>query len=91
VASVENVQLPKGTFESPGPCWIQLTTRDGKPFPPLIKCVCGTLYGTTGQHIQKDGTVTASWLSKECCQYHVYLKLLDWPGEDFPPSSGEYT
>lgn len=86
MASVANIQLPRGTLESPAPCWIPRTSRDGKTFRPLVKCVCGTVYGTAAHHIHKDGTVTASWMSNLCCQWHVHLKLLDWPGEDFPPS-----
>jgi hypothetical protein len=86
VASVEKVQLPKGKLDTPAPCWIPRTSRDGKTYRPLVKCVCGTTYGTAAHHIHADGTMPVSWLSSACCAWHVYLTLLDWSGEDFPPS-----
>jgi hypothetical protein len=84
--STETIQLPRGHHAWHGPCWIPRTSREGKNLRPLVKCVCGELYGTEAHTIHADGTVTASWLSKNCCQWHVFLKLLDWPGDVFPPS-----
>jgi hypothetical protein len=84
--STLTVNLPRGHHDASSPCWVPTVSATGKRSRPLIKCVCGQLYGTRAHHIHKDGTVTKSWHSNVCCGWHVFLTLLDWPGDDFPPS-----
>jgi hypothetical protein len=66
----------------------------GKTLKPLIRCNCGHVSGIGLHHVHADGTVTASFYHKkgntypedpEGCEWHVFLKLADWTGEDIPP------
>lgn len=86
---------------SPG--WIQPVQQqeDGslKPLKPIIRCNCGMLCGIGLHHVHQDGTVTASFYHKrgpagsadfsspDGCEWHVFLKLKDYAGGDFPPAS----
>lgn len=67
---------------------------------PIIRCNCGMLCGIGLHHVHADGTVTASFYHKKGtntaapnyedpngCEWHVYLKLKDYDGGDFPPGS----
>jgi len=47
-------------------------------------------------HVHKDGTVTASFFhtkgpvkgsDPDGCEWHVFLKLKDWIGLEFPPGA----
>jgi hypothetical protein len=95
-----NVDIPKGTFQTPGPCWIPVQNSEGKQLKPRIKCECGRICYIGLHHVHADGTVTASFFdSKESsfvhngktyhhqpgCGWHVFLKLLDYDLGDFPP------
>ena len=75
------------------PGWIR-STEDGRTAKPLIRCNCGHISGIGLRHVHADGTVTASFYHKkgtvypedpEGCEWHVFLKLADWTGEDIPP------
>jgi len=90
-----NVEIPKGTVDSPGPCWIPVQNREGKALKPLIKCQCGRISGIGLHHVHADGTVTASFFHDAAphpdigyagggCGWHVFLKLLDYDCGDFP-------
>jgi hypothetical protein len=70
------------------------STEDGRTAKPLIRCNCGHISGIGLHHVHADGTVTASFYHKkgtvypedpEGCEWHVFLKLADWTGEDIPP------
>lgn len=76
------------------PGWIPTQGQDGKPRKPLIRCNCGSISGIGLHHVHADGRVTASFYHKrgntypedpKGCEWHVYLKLSDWIGEEFPP------
>jgi hypothetical protein len=84
------------------PGWVQPVRKrdDGsyEPLKPVIRCNCGRLCGIGLHHVHADGTVTASFYhskgtnfaigeSPDGCGWHVFLKLLNWTGEDFPPNS----
>jgi len=86
--------IPKGAYDSPGPCWIP---REGAK--PLIKCKCGKITGIGLHHVHADGTVTASFFHSQAssfvhegktythepgCGWHVWLKLSDYTLGDFP-------
>lgn len=95
-----NVEIPRGDYESPGPCWIaNHYEKDGQPvvLKPLIKCKCGRIIGIGLHHVHADGTVTASLFHDSAphpdigyagggCGWHVFLKLLDYDQGDFPPN-----
>lgn len=92
------VEIPKGSADhsSPGPCWFPCTTLSGAQLKPLIKCKCGRITGIGLHHVHADGRVTASFYHKrgnvfpedpQGCEWHVYLKLLDYNLGDFPPSN----
>ena len=95
------IEIPKGNFDSPGPCWIP-TKKYGTEeiLKPVIKCICGSICGIGLHHVHADGTVTASFYDSEAtsfthngktythapgCGWHVHLKLLDYDYGDFPP------
>jgi hypothetical protein len=68
--------------------------RTGKTLKPLIRCNCGHVSGIGLHHVHPDGTVTASYYHKkgtvypedsDGCEWHVFLKLEGWTGEDIPP------
>lgn len=88
-------EIPKGKYEAPAPCWIPVATLEGKPFKPIIRCNCGYYVGIALHHVHADGTVTASFYHKRGtnyatgedpngCEWHVWLKLLDYNLGDFP-------
>jgi hypothetical protein len=96
-----NITIPKGNYDSPGPCWIPTERYDnGGPAKPIIKCECGHVTGIGLHHVHADGRVTASFFhSKESsfvhkgktythdpgCGWHVFLTLADYDKGDFPP------
>src|ERR1700686_3644907 len=77
------------------PGWCQ-PVSEGKPCKPIIRCNCGRRVGIGLHHVHADGTVTASFYhkrgtnyaigeSEEGCEWHVFLKLKDYDGGEFPP------
>lgn len=93
-------EIPRGDYESPGPCWIPRSGYDGKTAKPLIKCQCGKITGIGLHHVHADGRVTESFFDSQDrefqhagktythdpgCGWHVFLKLLDYDCGDFPP------
>lgn len=73
-----------------------------KPSKPVIRCQCGRYCGIGLHHVHADGTVTASFLHGKApfshngkdypgdpdgCEWHVFLKLLDYDCGDFPPEN----
>ena len=95
-----SVEIPKGDYDAPGPCWLPVSDADGRPCKPLIKCQCGKITGIGLHHVHPDGAVTASFFhSKEAefthggktyrhepgCGWHVYLKLKDYDRGEFLP------
>jgi hypothetical protein len=96
-----NVEIPKGDYDAPGPCWIP-RCYDERVLKPAIKCQCGKICNISLHHVHADGTVTASFFdSKETsfvnngktyshtpgCGWHVFLKLKDYDCGDFPPEA----
>lgn len=82
----------------PGWYSVQGYSADGKlePRKPHIRCNCGTITGIGLHHVHADGTVTESFHhkrgnvypeDKDGCEWHVWLKLLDYDGGDFPPKN----
>ena len=76
------------------PGWFSSRDSAGKTVKPLIRCNCGSVSGIGLHHVHADGAVTASFYHKKGnvypedpkgCEWHVYLKLADWTGEDIPP------
>jgi hypothetical protein len=83
------------------PGWLQPVREldDGsyQKLKPIIRCSCGMLCGIGLHHVHADGTVTASFYHKkgpagspdysspDGCEWHVFLKLKDYDGGDFPP------
>jgi len=95
-----NVEIPRGEFDSPGPCWVA-HDWDGKHCRPIIICKCGKRCHIDLHHVHADGTVTASFYDSEAssfteggltyvhtpgCGWHVYLKLLDYDQGEFLPA-----
>lgn len=93
-------EIPKGSYDAPGPCWLSVVTSGGKPLKPRIKCQCGKICGIGLHHVHADGTVTASFFDSQessfvhngktyshqpGCGWHVHLKLLDYSLGEFPP------
>ena len=84
--------------ETNSPGWFQ-PEQDGKLLKPVIRCNCGMLCGIGLHHVHADGTVTASFYHKkgplgspdhsspDGCEWHVFLKLKDYNGGDFPPGA----
>ncbi len=77
------------------PGWFQTVEHGtGRTLKPLIRCNCGSVSGIGLHHVHANGEVTASFYHKKGtnypedpkgCEWHVYLKLADWTGEDIPP------
>jgi hypothetical protein len=93
-----NVEIPKGTehHNRPNePAWFSTADSNGNALKPIIRCNCGMFMGIRLHHVHADGTVTASFFhAKKAdhpqgddsgCGWHVFLKLKDWTGQDFPP------
>lgn len=80
---------------TPGnPGWGTVTDKDGNVLKPIIRCNCGVWTGIASHHVHPDGTVTASFYHKRGdvypsdpngCEWHVFLKLLDYNLGEFPP------
>lgn len=77
------------------PGWFQ-PTQEGNLLKPVIRCNCGQFCGIRLHHVHADGRVTASFYHKrgtnftvgeslEGCEWHVFIKLLDYKGGEFPP------
>ena len=92
-----DVEIPKGNFDSPAPCWIPRAVN-GRPGKPIIKCRCGHNSHIGLHHVHADGRVTASFFHDQAphpdigyagggCGWHVFLKLKDYDLGDFPPES----
>jgi hypothetical protein len=68
-----NVEIPKGDFDAPAPCWIPVSYTNDKgevvPTKPLIKCNCGKITGIGLHHVHPDGTVTASFFHSEAAEF----------------------
>lgn len=94
-------EIPKGTYETPGPCWIP-REWEGRQHKPAIKCQCGKVCYIGLHHVHADGTVTASFFDMQAdsfthdgktyshtpgCGWHVHLKLKDYDSGDFPPEN----
>lgn len=62
-------EISKGTYDSPGPCWIPAFYEDDNrvpvPVKPRIKCQCGKITGIGLHHVHADGTVTASYFHSQ--------------------------
>lgn len=98
---MSDVEIPKGDFDTPGPCWIPMTRSDtGAPIKPRIKCECGKVCNIGLHHVHADGRVTASFYHAQFsewqeggrtyrhepgCGWHVFLKLKDYDLGEFPP------
>lgn len=76
------------------PGWFTSIDSRGNTLKPLIRCNCGDITGIGLHHVHPDGTVTASFYHKKGtvypedpngCEWHVWLKLADWTGEDILP------
>jgi hypothetical protein len=76
------------------PGWFRSTDINGNTLKPLIRCNCGSVSGIGLHHVHPDGTVTASFYHKKGttypedpngCEWHVWLQLADWSGEDIGP------
>ena len=95
-----NVEIPKGNYDSPGPCWWPIQDSQGNRCRPLIKCQCGKVCGIGLHHVHADGTVTASFFDSTDssfqhngktyshtpgCGWHVFLKLADYDQGEFLP------
>jgi len=94
--SAEFIEIPRGDFDTPGPCWIPLEAN-GKPIKPFIKCRCGHLSGIGLHHVYANGSVMASFFHDVNphpdigyrgggCGWHVFLNLKDYDQGDFPQS-----
>jgi len=93
------LEIPKGEehHNRPNePAWFSTVDSDGKPLKPIIRCNCGKFMGIRLHHVHADGTVTASFFhtkgavrgsDPEGCEWHVFLKLKDWTGQEFPPGA----
>jgi len=83
------------------PGWISVVDQQGNKQRPVIRCQCGAHIGLANHHVHADGTVTASFFdtnqpfqwkgqtvhNPNGCGWHVFLKLLDYDGGEFPPET----
>ena len=59
---------------------------------PTIRCKCGKYCGIGLHHVHADGRVTASFYHRkdgdnpDGCDWHVFLKLLDYDQGEFLPN-----
>jgi hypothetical protein len=97
IPKIENEDFKHDKPNSPG--WIQPVRREEGdrlvPIKPIIRCNCGKFCGIGLHHVHADGTVTASFFhartgehqqgTDDGCGWHVFLKLKDWNGGEFPP------
>lgn len=95
---VELLQLTEDFKNTPNkPGWVRVVeAHTNTPVKPIIRCNCGLFVGLRLHHVHSDGTVTASFYHKrgkdssvgespDGCEWHVFLKLLDYNDGDFPP------
>jgi hypothetical protein len=95
------IEIPKGSYDSPGPCWIP-RGHEGEKWKPAIKCKCGKVCYIGLHHVHTDGTVTASFFDSTTdsfvhngktyshtpgCGWHEFIKLMDYDLGDFPPEA----
>lgn len=96
IPKIEGSEFGNDTGTPGRPGWIQPETNDGVPLKPIIRCNCGLWCGIALHHVHADGTVTASFYHKrgtnyaigespDGCEWHVFLKLKNYDGGDFPP------
>ena len=92
------IEIPKGTYDAPAPCWIPCTDSGNNRLKPLIKCKCGRVTGIGLHHVHADGKVTASFFHKQGdeppadpkgCGWHVFLKLKDYDQGEFLPEDAK--
>ncbi len=82
----------KGEREDQAPCWIQTEEYStGKKLKPIIVCKCGKTCNIGNHHVHADGRVTASFFHSSAempggCDWHVFLKLLDYDRGEFLPN-----
>lgn len=94
-------EIPRGTYNSDGPCWVPRVAQTGQVLRPAIKCICGKICFIDLHHVHADGTVTASFFDSTAksfvhngreyqhtpgCGWHVWLKLLNYDQGEFLPS-----
>lgn len=95
---VELVQLMDDFKNVPNkPGWVRVVEANSNiPVKPIIRCNCGLFVGLRLHHVHADGTVTASFYHKrgkdfsvgespDGCEWHVFLKLLNYHDGEFPP------
>ena len=96
VVEIMHVTSDLGNVVPNSPAWATVTDTQGNILKPLIRCNCGRWVGIGLHHVHADGTVTASFYHKRGtnysageddlgCEWHVWLKLLDYNLGDFPP------
>ena len=55
-------EIPKIDYDdATAPGWVAVSSPDGKPHKPIIRCQCGKHCGIGLHHVHADGTVTASF------------------------------
>ena len=78
------------------PAWMQAIDTEGRKVKPTIRCNCGHWSGIGLHRVHADGLVTASFFHDAAphpeidyagggCGWHVFLKLKDYDGGEFPP------
>lgn len=91
------IEVPRGTVDTPGLCWIPVTV-DGKAARPWLKCACGDVCLLGRHHIRENGIVTASFFHsvdadiehhgitytfKPGCGLRVWMRLMDYDQGNF--------
>ena len=65
-----DIEIPRGDYDSPAPCWIPRvlsangiirTSGPGRALKPSIKCECGHICNIGLHHVHADGRVMASF------------------------------
>jgi hypothetical protein len=85
-----NVEIHKGDYDTPGPCWIPRVLTEngvialygpGTPLKPSIRCKCGEVCNIALHHVHADGRVTRSF-------YHAEFREWEENGKKYTHEPG---
>lgn len=79
---IELKLVPSEKLEEEKGCYATAVTDDGRRIAIFSCPECGNIASLSEHSIAEDGTVSPSVVhSRDGCNFHDWIKLLDWPGQ----------